>query len=584
MKLIFHIVRKDAARVRWLWLAWLGVLAAKLGLALLIALGDTSRFSAIPPEPSLLILNALDAVLVYLLAAWMMLEDAPMNNRHFGRTRPISRGTLLAAKITGALTLFWLPAVMVWLPWWIYCGFTASDICAEAGVVLAGKALTVLPAFLVASLVDSFRRLLLWTPVWLGALMIALPVPFMWMLNRSVGAEGAGDDLEMLGLWQSRFLLAGAVLVGGAASLLVWQFFRRRPRETVVALAAGFAMVWVIVLRAPWNFWPDGGDWAETHPERARGVQPELVSTRLRGDRRLEFRWRAETSPDVVLWPMRSVIAFREKIDLTHGNDDSQWHDPRRDDSSLIWERLDFDTIPARAPESNDASEPEKLYLYGERFPYWSEQCFFLYSWSVSGEHRAELPQRLISRMLLAQVEYQVPRPQPVATGVLTSGKGRKVRVIETAQNEHGVWLSGLDTRREKLSARRWAEFFAPLAYIRAQETLSADGLALIDGWNRERSPQINLRWSTYSWMNSLFGAGSIRTVPMIGGVAMRRFNFSAFPPFDPSEGRSREPITHEWLAGLRLVAVERRETARILREVTVDPLTITEAKDGEQN
>ena len=576
MKLLFHIVRKDAARIRWLWLVWIGVLAAKLGLALFLAVSDTGRFHALPVEPSLRILDTLDVALVYLLAAWMMLEDAPMNDRHFVRTRPVSRGTLLAAKIVGALMLFWLPAVAVWLPWWIYCGFTAGDICAEAGVVFAGKALAVLPAFLVASLVDSFRRVLLWTPVWLGGLAITVPVPFMWMINRSVGGRGPGDDLDLLGLWQSRFLLAGAVLVGGAALLLVWQFFRRRPREVAVALAAGFAVIWVIVLHAPWNFWPDRGDWAETHPERARDVEPELVSAWLKPGGALQLGWRANMPPDSALWQMRTALRLSDKNGVL--DDGERWHDSHRDDSPLIWTRLDFGASPARPIEQES---PVWLWpIYGERLPYWSgEGGFWLYSWpsyrAIIRSDDATL--RLHGRMLLAQVEYRVPKPQPVATGSLLSSKGRKIRVVDTVQNAHGIRVRGLDTRREEPARRRWAEFFAPLAFRRAQESLNEDGLALIDGWNRERKPVMNLRWWNYSSWSPLLYAEGCTTEPTLGGVRMWRFQLSMFPPTILENGQpSQEPVTDEWLAGLRLVAVERRETARFLRDVTVDRLQIT--------
>ncbi len=575
MKLIFHIVRKDAARIRWLWLAWLGVLAAKLGLALCLALGGIDRLNALPaPGPSLLILNALDAALVYLLAAWIMLEDAPMNDRHFARTRPVSRGTLLAAKIVGALTLFWLPAVAVWLPWWIYCGFTAGDICAEAAMTLAGTMLPVLPAFLVASLVDSFRRVLLWTPVWMGALIIAVPLPFMWMLSRSVGARGPRDNLDLLGLWQSRFLLAGAALVGGTALLLVWQFFRRKPRETAVALAAGFAVIWAIVLHAPWNFWPDRGDWAETHPERARGVEPELVSARLKPGGALQLGWRANMPPDSALWPMRTALRLSDKNGVL--DDGERWHATRRDDSPLIWTRLDFGASPSRPIE-----QPPTAWLgpiYGESLPYWSEESFLLYAWP---SYRAivrndDAPLRLQGRMLLAQVEYRVPRPQPVAPGILHSSEGRKIRIVDTVQDAQGIEVSGFYTRREEPCQRRWAEFFAPLAFRRAQESLDGDGLALIDGWNRKRKPVMNLRWWNHPSWSSLYAGGSA-TEPTLGGVKMRRFQLSAFPPTILKNGRpSQEPVTDEWLAGLRLVAVERRETARFLRDVTVDRLQIT--------
>jgi len=93
------------------------------------------------------------------------------------------------------------------------------------------------------------------------------------------------------------------------------------------------------------------------------------------------------------------------------------------------------------------------------------------------------------------------------------------------------------------------------------------DGLALVDTWNRAQGPRMDLVW----WRNR-------GTRPAIGGAQVRRFVLGLWPIKYTDENKKQriEPITDEWLAGLRLVAVERRETARILREVTVDPLTIT--------
>ncbi len=587
MKLILHIVRKDAARVRWLWLAWLVVLAAKLGLALCVALVGLGRLRMLPPpEPSLLILNALDGILVYLLAAWMMLEDAPMNDRHFGRTRPVPRDTLLTAKIVGALVLFWLPAVALWLPWWIYCGFTAGDICAEAGVVLAGKALAVLPAFLVASLVDSFRRLLLWTPVWLGALMIALPVPISWAIARSVGDHGISDDLEKLGLWQSRFLLAGVVLTGGAAILLVSQFFRRRPRETAAALTAGFALALTIGVGAPWNFWPDGGKWAEWHPERASGMQPEFAWARRHSFPNpkddswltsLELRWRTQTASNVAFRPLRSSleIVAKDRGPLIRSND--LWHDSYRlEDDDLVWRQMNFDSIPLRKPSETPPGARDDMRTQ-KRPSSENESGFSLdqTSFSTHAPRTDDGPLKLESRMLLAQLAYETTPPQAATPGVATSDRGRTVRLEKAGQYKGTVSVVGLDTRRARLTERLWAEFLLPLATRQAQDSRSSDGLALVDTWNRAQGPRMDLVW----WRNR--GTG-----PAIGGAKVQRVVLGLCPIkyTDENEKQRIEPITDEWLAGLRLVAVERRETARILREVTVDPLTITEAKDRERN
>lgn len=581
MKLIFHIAKKDAARVWPLWLPWLGVAAAKLALAFAVARNGYLEIGTFSADNVSVGLAGLDAALTYLLAAWLMLEDAPMNTRHFGLTRPVGRGTLLAAKLVGALGLLWLPAVAVWSPWWVYCGFTTGDMLAEAGVVLAGTALAVLPAFLVASLVDSFRRVLLWTPVWLGALMIGVPVPFMWMISRSVGARGLGssdlgENAEVLGLWQSRLWLAGATLVVGAAALLAWQFFRRRPRGTVAGLAAVFALVVTIMLRAPWNFWPDRGEWAEAHPERARGVEPELASARMyryepqsypapdlakRNYFRLELRWRASTASNVVAWPLRSSLRVESDGGGFWWNDGGTYLLAKGTDDGEVWRMLDFGAAPARPREAGPTDGAGAPGVFRAESGFVAD----VYGTSPKGAAVEDAARRLNGRMLLAQVEYRVPAPRAVELGRWTSGEGRTVRVSHVDRSEHGVVVAGVDTRRARLAERGWAEYFARLAARRERESLSDEGVLLADGWNRARGTGMTLRW----WQD--WGTGR-----PIGGVLWRRFTLPLSPPGETRDGARRAgEVTDEWVAGLRLVAVERRETARVYREVAVDPLRI---------
>ncbi len=184
MKLLFHIARKDAARIRWFWLAWIGVLVGKIGVGVTFEHGlDVYRvYSLLNYLHGGLV--AVDIVATYFLASWLVMEDAPMRTNHYSRTRPVSRGGMLAAKALGAFVLLGLAPVVVWLPWWIYCGFGALDCLREATLTLAVQALLILPAFLLGSLVDSFRRLLLWTPVWLGALFVAFFIPIMTVVIR----------------------------------------------------------------------------------------------------------------------------------------------------------------------------------------------------------------------------------------------------------------------------------------------------------------------------------------------------------------------------------------------------------------
>ena len=241
MKLLFHIARKDAARIRWFWLAWIGVLVGKIGVGVAFEHGLQMYRGYSLWENLHGGLVAIDLVATYLLASWLVMEDAPMRANHYARTRPVSRGGLLAAKALGSFVLLGLAPVLVWLPWWIYCDFSVPDCLRETALTLAVQGLVIMPAFLLGSLVDSHRRLLLWTPVWMGALFVAFFIPIM-MLAAQEETRGLLKDPEQLGLWQTRFLVAGGGLLLTCVGLIFWQTLRRRPLETVAVLTATWAV------------------------------------------------------------------------------------------------------------------------------------------------------------------------------------------------------------------------------------------------------------------------------------------------------------------------------------------------------
>ena len=577
MKLLLHIVRKDAARIRWLWLAWIVVLVAKVGVGLAFEFVGMTFRSKLDLGSCVLIQGGLvtaDVIMTYLLAAWLVMEDAPMRPDHYARTRPLSRGDLLAAKSLGALLLLGLAPVLVWLPWWIYSGFGWAACLREAVVTVAVQGVIVLPAFLIASIVDSFRRVLLWTPVWIGALMITIPVPLLWIVAMREGAGGPRDDLDLLGLWQSRFLLAGAILVAGAATLVVWQFLRRRPREAIVGAAACLGATMAATLTAPWNFWPNAGEWAQIRPKDAEGIEVRLESATLvpypRKDDgwRLSLHWTANTGSDTEIIPCRTLDRIRwDEIQGTDFRTYNHYPDNELERAQLL-ERVDFGTLPA-GPTDEKAEACRQTRLRDQP---WYEGGF---TWDLHGFsrlmeiHRHPAPftdLRLHSRMLLSQVKYKVQRLVPLTETRFRADGDRLVRVREVTLDANSPWISALDRRPALLITRPWFALFAPAAAKRAEEDKSSDGLALIDTWDRTVVER--------SW----FGQHGI----VIGGVALRPFVSGIGRVVAIRNGKSElAPFSEETLRGLRLVAVERRETARFYREVTVDPLPITAADES---
>lgn len=581
MKLIFHIVRKDAARLRPLWWAWLGLQVAKLawaGVMLHGSVWSAQRFGRGGLERMDWALGAFDAVLVYLMAAWLVLEDAPTNARHFVRTRPVSRGLLLGAKVAGAVGLIALPSVLLWLPWWLYCGFTTIDVMAEAGVVVAGRALLVLAAFFVASLVDSFRRLFLWTPVALGALVVAMPMPLVWMIMRSVGARGPGHDPELLGLWQTRFLLAGLLLVGGAALAVAWQFWRRRSREVLIGAALWLGGVLATTMLAPWNFWPVEDEWAEWRAERVSGVEVSLERAVLwpplvgQGGPssfdafRLGLGWRAEPTGDWEIRPLRT----RTKLagDGIGWGADGRWvkenHYPEDwfmyVDLEDVLRRVSWAEGGASGDGGSDPVGAGEV--AGAGAAGWGR-----FEWSLNFG-RATAPRfapedkvRVDAEMLLARVEFDVSSPRLAAQGAWSFGSGRRIFPPVVEHLGQRKWVRVADCRRARLFDRRWAEFLAPLEAFKRTRSLDADGLLLLStpvGQAPGRDEIVERRWLS-------------RSGPVAGGVALRQIVATGIG----GEADITDITDGERLEGLSVVAVERRETARFFRTVSVDRLQV---------
>ena len=595
MKLLFHIVRKDAARIRWLWLAWIGVLVAKVGAGVAFEHGlDVYRgYSLLNHLHGGLV--GIDIVATYFLASWLVMEDAPMRTCHYSRTRPVSRGGMLAAKALGAFVLLGIAPVLVWLPWWIYCGFGALDCLREATLTLAVQALLILPAFLLGSLVDSFRRLLLWTPVWLGALFVAFFIPIMTIAIRQ-DTRRLFKDVDQLGLWQTRFQIAGGGLLLICVALVVCQNLRRRPRETVAVLTATWAMATAWVCFSPLNFWPEIPDtWVEDRPENARGVEVRLASATLVPSRypefpidRLSLHWQSTAPLGLELIPLKTQLTLRR------GDDDSlpisptgyYHHASDLGHASRLFKHIDLSKMPRRPDNlevDNRMAVARGRHYLREIFRgtgFLEEISWFSAVHDLPQEFRDNLDSlALRSQKLFALVEYELHGLVPLEDSNLRLNHGRGLRLTKIYRDETWASVTCVARHPRPPALHPLLNFFAPLAAHLAEESFTNDGIALIDSWNRRELPIQNLRWLKR-------GAAVAGGDFVVGGVSLQFVGFNADPGHHFENGRwlHRETVTDEWFNGLRLAFVTQRETARFYRETVVDPLPLTTAGDTNSN
>jgi hypothetical protein len=240
MKLIWHIIRKDIVRDRWALLTW----------ALLFVgqdlLGVFARnFTGMNDERVMSLQTAsvwfvvLQVVMGYILVARLVHADALIGTSIFWRTRPISAGRLLGAKVLGALLLFALLPVLLLLPWWLYCQFGWREILWTAVEVFGWQLLMIAPAFLVASLTDDLGRVLLWTLLLVIGLMswiILLQSSLASPLGRLFAREGV--SIMFTRLW-----VCSLILVSGSLAIAAHQFLTRRFVRSVGLVVAGLGLI-----------------------------------------------------------------------------------------------------------------------------------------------------------------------------------------------------------------------------------------------------------------------------------------------------------------------------------------------------
>ena len=165
---------------------------------------------------------------------------------------------------------------------------------------------------------------------------------------------------------------------------------------------------------------------------------------------------------------------------------------------------------------------------------------------------------RVDAEMLLARVEFDVSSPRLAAQGAWSFGSGRRIFAPVVEHLGQRKWVRVADCRRARLFDRRWAEFLAPLEAFKRTRSLDADGLLLLStpvGQAPGRDEIVERRWLS-------------RSGPVAGGVALRQIVATGI-------GGEADITDGERLEGLSVVAVERRETARFFRTVSVDRLQV---------
>lgn len=255
MNLVWHLIKTDLRRQRWLSIVWLAGVVLRLAC-------DAYRLS-LPSDPPWLegLINSLGGLsllagwaLTVVLTARLILADPLRGTTAFWFTRPISAGTLLSAKSISAGLLVVVPTL---LQFGVCAAFglgarTLLVAALETAMPLA-VAVTATAAF--AVLAESFGRFVVNALVTLAAAIFCAA----WALSLSpislVDGRMVMTDTQALSqLWMFK---AAVLLVGGG--FVGWRFFRRHARYGTAVSCLGTFWLLILPWFCPWDFLrPDG--------------------------------------------------------------------------------------------------------------------------------------------------------------------------------------------------------------------------------------------------------------------------------------------------------------------------------------
>ena len=244
MKLILQIIKKDLRRYRWaigLWAASFlyGQLQPNVAFNELpnVSFADFFKLGS----------GSLFLALTFLLVAGLIQEDSPEEDQGAWRTRPISAGHMLAAKLLLIVSLFVVVPVSVgWgRTWFVPVGATdAFTVFGFAALAALGLCLSFAA---IASCTRSLRQCMI---TWLGIAIVTLVL--------AVGLDRVAPQLSRFEA--SRLVGTKASLILGVSSLvaivvLLNQYLWRRQVVSFVLLATWSIGSAVIATLWTWNIY-----------------------------------------------------------------------------------------------------------------------------------------------------------------------------------------------------------------------------------------------------------------------------------------------------------------------------------------
>jgi hypothetical protein len=242
MKIVWHIFKKDAFRLRWILVLWLALPVVQMIYTWLAPLPLPERASAFEVTRYFFaLLTTIQAVVTYLLVMSLIDDDLLAGHQAFWPTRPISGRQLLGAKLLGLVVLLWLAPVAVMAPWWLVHGYGWYELGTAARSVALKQAGVTLLALPLAALSPKSGVFLVLTGVGLLAPFLGLTVTFA--ATRAIPAVQDSRGYISMVLWL-------ATVVGVTAH----QFLTRRTLRSAGLFVVGWVGIFCVLRWWPWDF------------------------------------------------------------------------------------------------------------------------------------------------------------------------------------------------------------------------------------------------------------------------------------------------------------------------------------------
>jgi biopolymer transport protein ExbD len=241
--MVFHFLKKDVRHNAWLLALWF----------LLFVIDGIAVLSARPPDinlPNLGLSPVLFLILKFLvlavLVSQLIQKDAVVGSTAFWLTRPITRGTLLLAKLVG-LGLIVLIPLLVESAVLVMFGVSRGELGWAALEILMHQLFFVVPIALLAALTPNFARFVAVT-VTLAVGLIVISLRF---------APFAAPAMTGIELENTKDLVETALLIVGGGLLLTHQYLTRQSRRSITLAICLVGAYILVALFWSMNLMPD---------------------------------------------------------------------------------------------------------------------------------------------------------------------------------------------------------------------------------------------------------------------------------------------------------------------------------------